>query len=106
MQIPSLNGFYSEHVVMMPSFALLLSMALIYCIVPLVHGISNFASLVVEAYVSFYLLSCIVHVYRSFRYLKNDLKSVLLGLVAGIRGKNESIYSWLCCLLKGLRLYF
>ena len=39
-------------------------MELIYCIVPLVLGISSFASLVVEAYASFYLLNCIAHVWQ------------------------------------------
>ena len=37
-------------------------MALTCCIIALVLGVSSFASLIVEAYTSFYLLNCIAHI--------------------------------------------
>ena len=35
-----------------------------YYIVNLVHGVSSFAFLVVEVYMSFYLLNCIAHIWQ------------------------------------------
>ena len=64
MLILSLSGCYSDHVVLMLCFVLKLSMVLIYCIVPLVLGVSSFVSLVVEDYTSFYFLNCIAHVWQ------------------------------------------
>ena len=48
-------------------------MALIYCIVPLVMGISSFASLMVEAYTNFYLLNCIDQVWQVIWVSKKQL---------------------------------
>ena len=54
-------------------------MALIYCIVPLVLGISSFVTLLVEAYMSFYLLNYIAHVWQAIWVFIKWFKFSLLG---------------------------
>ena len=54
-------------------FALWLSIALTFCIVPLLLGISSFASLLVKVYTSFYLLNCIAHVWQVIWVSQNNL---------------------------------
>ena len=73
-------------------------MVLTYCIVPLVLGIGSFTSLMVEAHASLYLLNCIVHIGRSFKYTYNDVSSNFSGLVAKIRENSKNFYK--CSLLK------
>ena len=53
-------------------------MALIYCIVPLVLGISSFVTLLVEAYMRFYLLNYIAHVWQAIWVFKKRFKVSLL----------------------------
>ena len=79
MQILSLSSCYSEHMVLMLCFELLLSMALNYCIIPLVLGVGSFSFLVVEAYMSFYLLKYISHVLWVIWVHKKRFKLLFLG---------------------------
>ena len=84
MKILSLSAFYSRargSDAIFPCYDY--SIALNYCIIPLIQGISSFKSLVVEAYsanqslyASFYLLNCVaLRLAGHLGISKNDLGS-------------------------------